>query len=65
MSDRFTDSIEPLALATQGRLIEGKVALKELKGVGREEFTFKPGRHDVYTHVEQWLRERAGARVDA
>ena len=31
MSDRFTDSIEPLALATQGRLIEGKVALKELK----------------------------------
>ncbi len=41
------------------------IALKELKGVGREEFTFKPGRHDVYTHVEQWLRERAGAEATA
>jgi len=41
------------------------IALKELKGIGREEFTFKPGRHDVYTHVEQWLRERAGAEATA
>lgn len=31
MSDRSTEIIDPLALATQGRSIEGKIALKELK----------------------------------
>ena len=41
------------------------IALEELKGVGRDELTFKTGRHDVYTHVEQWLRERAGAEATA
>ncbi|WP_455217635.1 YceD family protein [Kaarinaea lacus] len=29
MSDRFTEIIDPLALATKGRTVEGKVALKE------------------------------------
>ena len=33
MSDRYTESIDPYALATQGRLIEGKVALADLKRV--------------------------------
>lgn len=30
MSDRFTDTIEPRALATQGRVFEGKIPLAEL-----------------------------------
>ena len=30
MSDRFTDSVEPFALATQGRTIEGKIPLADL-----------------------------------
>lgn len=33
MSDRFTEIIDPYALAKQGRSIEGKVALSELKRV--------------------------------
>jgi len=41
------------------------VALKELKAIGPEAFVFRPGRHDVYTHVEQWLRERAGKEATA
>jgi len=35
MSDRFTDSVEPFALATQGRTIEGKIPLAELKRLGK------------------------------
>ncbi|WP_455198159.1 YceD family protein [Kaarinaea lacus] len=31
MSDRFTEIIDPLALASKGRSIEGKVSLKECK----------------------------------
>lgn len=34
MSSRFTDSVEPFALATQGRTIEGKIPLSELKRLG-------------------------------
>jgi uncharacterized protein len=34
MSDRFTDSIEPFALATQGWTIEGKIPLVELERLG-------------------------------
>ena len=34
MSDRFTDSIEPFALATQGWTIEGKISLVELERLG-------------------------------
>ena len=34
MSDRFTDSVEPFALATQGRMIEGNIPLAELKRLG-------------------------------
>ena len=34
MSNRFTDSVEPFALATQGRTIEGKIPLAELKRLG-------------------------------
>ena len=30
MSDRFTDSVEPFALATQGRTIEGEIPLADL-----------------------------------
>lgn len=30
MSDRFTESIDPIALATKGRVIEGKIPLAEL-----------------------------------
>jgi argininosuccinate lyase len=41
------------------------VALKDLKAIDREDFTFKPGYHDVYTHVEQWLKARAGAEATA
>ena len=33
MSDRYTESIDPYALATQGRLIEGEVALADLKRI--------------------------------
>lgn len=33
MSDRFTDCIDPFALASKGQLIEGKIALAELKRV--------------------------------
>lgn len=33
MSDRFTESIDPLALASKGRSIEGKIALAELHRV--------------------------------
>jgi argininosuccinate lyase len=41
------------------------VALQELKGIKAEEFEFRPGRHDVYTHMEHWLKERAGAEAVA
>ena len=34
MSDRFTDSVEPFALATQGRTIEGEIPLADLKRLG-------------------------------
>ena len=34
MSDRFTDSIEPFALATQGWTIEGKIPLVSLERLG-------------------------------
>ncbi len=34
MSDRFTDSVEPIALATQGRTVEGKIPLADLKRLG-------------------------------
>ena len=30
MSDRFTDSVEPFALATKGRTIEGEIPLADL-----------------------------------
>lgn len=33
MSDRFTETIDPLALASKGRSIEGKIALAELRRV--------------------------------
>jgi argininosuccinate lyase len=36
------------------------VALKELKAAGPNALTYRPGYDDVYTHMEQWLRERAG-----
>ena len=41
------------------------VALKDLRSAGREAVAYVPGYHDVYTHVEQWLRERAGAEATA
>ena len=34
MSDRFTDNIEPFALATRGWTIEGKIPLAELQRLG-------------------------------
>ncbi len=34
--------------------------LKELKSKGPAVIEYRPGYHDVYTHVEQWLIERVG-----
>jgi len=36
------------------------IALGELKAAGPDTLTYRPGYDDVYTHMEQWLRERAG-----
>ncbi len=41
------------------------VALKDLKAAGPDAVAYVPGYHDVYTHVEQWLKERAGAEATA
>jgi argininosuccinate lyase len=41
------------------------VALQELKDAGRDALAYVPGYHDVYTHIEQWLKERAGAGATA
>ncbi|MGQ9584947.1 MAG: argininosuccinate lyase [Anaerolineae bacterium] len=41
------------------------LALKELKGIKPESFVFRPGQHDVYTHMEEWLRQRAGKEAVA
>ena len=36
-------------------------ALKELKAAGPDTLTYRPGYHDVYTHMEQWLKEQVGS----
>ena len=35
-------------------------ALKELKAAGPGVLTYHPGYHDVYTHMERWLKEKVG-----
>jgi len=45
--------------------VEVLVALKELKAAGPETIEYVPGYHDVYTHMEQWLKERAGQEAGA
>jgi len=52
-------------IVPQDDAVKVLIALKQLKTAGREAVSYVPGYHDVYTHVEQWLRERAGAEATA